>query len=364
MGQTVIAFGDPKAQKKWAATLFSDTIKKSYFTRFTGTDENSIIQRKTELDSSAGDRISFDLSVQLRERPTSGDNRLKGKEEDLKFFTDEIAIDQLRKSVSAGGKMSQKRTSHNLRQVAKDRLSDYWSQYMDEVYFIYLSGSRGMNQGFLEPVGYTGHAGNVLRAPDSQHLMFGGAATSKATLTAADIMSKDLIERAVVKAEMMKELDPASINMVPVSVEGSKRFVLLMNPFQEHDLRTADKEGWMDVVKALTTAEGKNSPIFKGGLGVINDTVLHKHRSVIRFSDYGAGSNIQAARALFMARQAGVVAFGTTGGLRFSWKEETDDYGNDNSVAAGTIFGISKTRFNKRDFGVISIDTAALDPNA
>lgn len=364
MGQTVIPFGDPKAQKKWAATLFSDTIKKSYFERFTGTGENSIIQRKTELDSSAGDRISFDLSVQLRERPTSGDNRLMGKEENLKFFTDEIIIDQLRKSVSAGGKMTQKRTSHNLRQTAKDRLSDYWSQYIDELYFIYLSGARGMNQGFLEPVGYAGHAGNPLRAPDAQHLMFGGDATSKATITADDKMTKDLVERAVVKAEMLKEVDPNNINMVPVSVESGKHFVMLMSPFQAHDMRVADKEGWMDVVKALTTAEGKSSPIFKGGLGMINDCVLHSHRSTTRFNDYGTGSNVQAARALFMGRQAGVVAYGTSGGLRFSWKEETADYGNENTVAAGTIIGISKTRFNKRDFGVISIDTAAADPNA
>ena len=99
MGQTVIAFGDPKAQKKWSGQLFVETAKKSYFERFIGESENSVIQRKTELDSDQGDRISFDLSVQLRGKPTSGDNRVKGKEESLKFFTDEIIIDQIRKTV-------------------------------------------------------------------------------------------------------------------------------------------------------------------------------------------------------------------------------------------------------------------------
>ena len=34
------------------------------------------------------------------------------------------------------------------------------------------------------------------------------------------------------------------------------------------------------------------------------------------------------------------------------------------NFVAGTIIGISKTRFNKRDFGVVAIDTAAKDPNA
>lgn len=366
MGQTVIPFGDPKAQKKWSASLFTETIKKSYFERFIGTSENSVIQRKTDVESDAGDRISFDLSVQLRGAPTSGDDRLKGKEEALKFYTDEVIIDQLRKSVSAGGKMTRKRTSHNLRQVAKDRLSDYWSQYIDELHFIYLSGARGINQDYLEGTAYAGHAGNPLRAPDTQHLIFGGSATSKATLTTADKMSRELIERAANKARMMRARDPKTANLLPVTVMGERHYIMLMSPDQEYDLRTEQgAQGWLEIQKAAAASEGKNNPIFKGGLGMINNIVLHSHESVVRFNDYGAGSNVNAARALFLGKQAGVIAYGNGGGgLRFNWTEEVDDFGNEPVVAAGTIIGVSKTRFNNRDFGVVSIDTAAKDPNA
>ena len=66
-----------------------------------------------------------------------------------------------------------------------------------------------------------------------------------------------------------------------------------------------------DIADASLAAEGRKNPIFMGGLGMINNTVLHKHRNVIRFSDYGSGSNVLAARALFMGRQAAVVAYGT-----------------------------------------------------
>lgn len=366
MGQTVIPFGDPKAQKKWSASLFTETIKKSYFERFIGTSENSVIQRKTDVESDAGDRISFDLSVQLRGAPTSGDDRLKGKEEALKFYTDEVIIDQLRKSVSAGGKMTRKRTSHNLRQVAKDRLSDYWSQYIDELHFIYLSGARGINQDYLEGTAYAGHAGNPLRAPDAQHLIFGGSATSKATLTTADKMSRELIERAANKARMMRARDPKTANLLPVTVMGERHYIMLMSPDQEYDLRTEQgAQGWLEIQKAAAASEGKNNPIFKGGLGMINNIVLHSHESVVRFNDYGAGSNVNTARALFLGKQAGVIAYGNGGGgLRFNWTEEVDDFGNEPVVAAGTIIGVSKTRFNNRDFGVVSIDTAAKDPNA
>ncbi len=366
MSQTVIPFGDAKAQKKWSGQLFIDTAKKSYFTRkFVGEGENNIIQRKTELDSDAGDRISYDLSVQLRGKPTSGDKRVKGKEENLKFFTDEVAIDQLRHAVSAGGKMSRKRTVHNLRQVAKDRLSDYWAQYIDEMHFIYLSGARGINEDFLEDADYAGHASNPIQAPDTAHILFAGAATSKATLANTDVFDRTLIERAQTRARMMRATDPSTASMLPVTINGEPHFVALMSPFQEFTLRTdTGDKGWLEIQKAAAAAEGRNSPIFKGGLGMINNTVLHSHESAIRFSDYGATGNLSAARALFMARQAGVVAYGTAGGLRFTWKEEMDDYDNEPTVVAGTIIGVKKTRFNGKDFGVMALDTYAPDPEA
>lgn len=365
MGQTVIRFGDPKAQKRWSGQLFLETTKKSYWNKFEGRSDNSVIQVKNDLSSDAGDRVSFDLSVQLRGKPTSGDNRLKGNEEALKFFTDEVIIDQLRKSVSAGGKMTRKRTSHDLRKVAKDRLSDYWAQYIDELKFIYLSGARGINEDFIEDEDYRGHAGNALRQPDSQHILFGGAANSKATLTSADTMSRSLVERCVTKARMMRARDKSSANLLPILIDSERHYVMVMSPYQEHDMREeAGDKGWLEIQKAAAGAFGKKSPIFTGGLGMINNCVLHSHESVIRFRDYGAGQNVEAARALFLARQAAVIAYGSPGGLRFTWKEETDDFGNEPVVAAGTILGISKVQFNKRDFGVITVDTAAKDPNA
>lgn len=366
MGTTVIAFGDPKAQKKWSANLAVDTRKKSYFeNRFIGTDDNNIIQRKTELETDAGDTISFDLCVQMRAKPTYGDARLEGKEESLRFYTDQVIIDQVRHAASAGGKMSRKRTAHDMRMIAKNRLGDYFARLVDELFFMYLSGARGINQDFIEDTTYTGFAGNAFTAPDAQHQLFGGAATSKASLAAADKMTVTVIEKAINKAEMMQALDPRTANMVPVTNGAEDQYVLLMSPFQEYDLRTNTSTGqWIDIQKAAAAAEGRKNPIFMGSLGMINNTILHKHRNVIRFDDYGSGQNVKAARALFLGRQAAVVAYGTAGGLRYSWEENTKDYGNEPTVASGFIGGIKKTVFNSRDFGVLSIDTAAADPNA
>ncbi len=363
--KTVVAVGDPKAVKRWSAELFLDTKKKAYFERkFVGTSDNAIIQRVTDLESGAGDTITYDLSLQLRKRPVYGDDRAQGKSEELKFATDEVKIDQMRAPVSAGGRMTRKRTLHDLRRVARDRLGDYWSRFMDEMMFIYLSGARGINEDYIEDVTWVGHAGNAIQAPDADHLIYGGDATSKATIATDDPMSVGVVEKAAVKAQMIRAVDPENPNMLPSNVDGEGHFVLLMSPFQAHQLRTGAGNGWLDIQKAAAAAEGRKNPIFNGSLGMINKVVLHSHESVIRFSDYGSGQNLPAARALFLGRQAGVCAYGTSGGTKFQWEEELTDFKNQVDIAAGTILGIKKTRFRNRDFGVLSIDTYAPDPNA
>lgn len=364
MSQTVIAFGDVKAQKKWSANLAIDTLEKSYFTKkFVGKGDNNIIEEKTDLESDQGDRISFDLSVQLRGAPTQGDSRVKGKEENLRFYTDEVIIDQTRKTVSAGGKMTRKRTAHDLRKVGKNRLGDYWSKYLDELFFMYLSGARGMNEDYIEAEDFIGHGGNTFQAPDGQHILYGGSATSKATIVATDTLTRGLVERAVTTAAMMRASDPDTANMVPVVISGEAHYVLVMSPYQEHDMRTASgTPGWLELQKAAASAEGNKNKIFRGGLGMLNNVILHSHSSVIRFNDFGAGSNVSAARSLFMGRQAGICAYGVGKGARFDWKEEMEDFGNEPTVCAGTIIGVKKTRFNGSDFGVMAIDTAAAAP--
>jgi N4-gp56 family major capsid protein len=366
MSTTVIPWGDPKAVKRYSPKAHMDVMKSGYFTRkFVGRGDNNVIEERTELEADAGDTISFDLAVSLRGEPTFGDTTLDGKEEGLRFYTDTVSIDQVRKAVSAGGRMSRKRTVHDLRRIASANSRDYWKAFMDELFMMTLAGSRGINEGFKMSTSFTGFANNAFRAPSSSHLLFGGAATSKATITTSDKMGRLLVERAAVKAEMLTALDPEAANMVPLSVDGGDHFVLLMSEFSAFDLRTGTGAGdWLDIQKQLISAAGAQNPVMKGGLGMINNVIMHSHRNVIRFSDYGSGANLPACRNLLMGRQAAALAYGTTSGQRMIWVEETKDYKNNPTVASGYIMGVKKTQFNNRDFGVMALDTYAKDPNA
>jgi N4-gp56 family major capsid protein len=371
VSKTIVGVGDPKAVKKYSAQLAVDTARKGYFNKKfmgVGEDAQTPLQTLPHLENDAGDQISYDLVMQLKMKPIQGDNTLRGKEEDLKFYTDNLLIDQLRGGVNTGGKMTRKRTIHDLRKTARVRQSDWWARLFDETLFMYLSGARGINPDYIEDTDFTGYAGNALVPPDAHHILYGHDATSKETLDVNDKMSLELIDRVATLAETMGGGTSGVPAMQPVMIDGEEHFVLVMYPWCEYDLRTQLNTGnWLDIQKALATFEGRNSPICKGGLGIHNNVILHKHKGVIRFNDYGTGANITAARNLLLGRQAGVVAFGSPGtGLRFDWNEELEDRGNQVVITTGSIFGVKKSNFtingNSYDFGVIALDCATAEP--
>ncbi|MGH8111605.1 MAG: N4-gp56 family major capsid protein [Rhodanobacteraceae bacterium] len=204
--QTVMGINDPIAVKRWSAVLFTDMAKESYWSsRFESkaADATVPIQVLTELENDAGDTINYDLFVQLKQKPTYGDDVLRGKEEKLTNFSDKVSIDQVRCGVNAGGRMTRKRTLHNLRTIGRQKMSEWWARWSDEVKFIYAAGARGANADFIEDSDYAGFATNPLFPPDADHLLFGGDATAFNNLSNDDGISLSLIDRAVTKAETM-----------------------------------------------------------------------------------------------------------------------------------------------------------------
>jgi N4-gp56 family major capsid protein len=379
MGQTIVGAGDPKAIKKFSAFLALDTPRKSYWTtRFMGKGQTASmpVQQLDELESEAGDEISFDLTMQMTMAPVEGDDILENKEEDLKFYTDSVLIDQLRGGINSGGKMSRKRTIHKMRKIGRSRQSDWWGRVFDELFFMYGSGARGVNSDFVFPTTYSGFAGNAFSSPDSEHILYADN-LAKATITSTNVMDLPLIDKAVARAEMMgggggsgaagTDGNLQTPAILPIKIGNEKHFVCCMNSWQAYNLRTSSTAGnhWLDIQKAAAAAVGKSSPIFTGAMGMHNDVVLQKHKGIIRFSDYGDGGDVEAARALFLGEQAMVCAFGSPGtGLRFGWYEETRDNGNVLIITSSTIVGMKKVTFNGKDYGIMALDTAAADPTA
>ena len=368
MAMTEFALGDALAVQRWSQSLAVEAAKLSYFSKFIGESKDSLITLKTELSKAAGEKITIGLRMKLTEAGIEGDNTIEGHatgEEALSFYNDAIYIDQLRKSTKSKGKMTEQRVPYNLRKEGRDALATWWAEEMDEEIMCYLAGARGIDTTFHTATSWTGRANNSLVAPDSSHLMYAGAATSKADLDSADKVTLTDIEKFIAIAETV---DPM---IQPFNVGGAKKFVFLMHTFQAYQLRTSvTANDWLDITKATAAAEGNKSLLYKNSLGEFADVILHKHRNVIRFSDYGApvgsgAGTVPAARALFLGAQAGLIAYGQDSGpTRYSWNEERDDRGNALAITAGTIFGIKRTIFNSKSFGCIALDSYAVDPNA
>ena len=370
MGQTIIGLNDAKAVKRYSGNLAVDVGRKGYWTRkFMGKGEvpTRPIWQITDLESDAGEQITYDLSMQLNMQPIEGDTELHGKEEGLSFYTDNVYIDQMRGGADCGGRMTRKRTLHDLRKVARSRSIDWWARVFDEIIMMYLAGSRGSNTEFVFPTTYTGFANNSLTSPDSNHIVYGGVATSAASMVSTDKMSTLPIDRAVAYAEMMGGGGPAYAEIPQIQkceVDGEEVFLMVIDPYQKFDLRrNTTTNDWADIQKAIATAVGKDTPFIKGGIGMWNGVVLHSHPNIIRFASGTNSFTTNASRALFCGMQAGVIAFGSPGqDLRFGWHEETRDNGNKVIITTHAIWGFKKVTFNGNDFGVIAVDTAATRP--
>jgi N4-gp56 family major capsid protein len=370
MSQTIVGVNDAKAVKRFSPALAVDAARKGQWTRkwmAKGPTATRPIHGLSDLEGEKGEQISFDISMQLNAQPIEGDDEARGKGEKLFFYSQVVYIDQSREIVSPGGRMTQKRTLHDLRMVAKARTSDLWGRIFDQVIFVYLSGARGVNADYVYPTTWTGRANNSLSAPDSNHIVYGGVATGKTDMQTTDTMTTLPIDKAVAYAKMMGGGGPAYSEVPqiqPINLDGEEVFLLVMNPWQEFNLRrNTTSMDWADIQKAMAMATGRNNEFMKGGLGMWNKVVLQVHQNVIQFSDYGATTNVAACRALFCGVQAGTLAQGQAGGdLTFGWFEEMYDGGNQVDIYTDTKYGFIKTNFNGNDFGVIAIDTAAAKP--
>lgn len=379
MAQTKFGVNDPQEVKKWGTDLAVAINRESYFSSSMASESKRArtpIQVITDLEKGAGLEVTVDLLMPMSMEPVV-QAKLEGRGAPLKYFTDKLRIDQVRGAVGAGDTVTSKATLRNLREDAKIVMKDWWARLQDELHFIYLSGGFGnVGQGYLWSSTNAMFGVNAITAPDAMHQMYGSpavgavTATSKATVAATDPFNLRLIDRAVAKAETMGGDGSNELSMVPVNVDGKKCYVVLCHTFQYDAMKKDATTGqWLDIQKAAAAASGSNALLFKNSGGMYADCVIHKHRNVVRFSDYGAGANLPAARALFLASQAGEIAYGSSGGAgtRYKWTEVMTDHEDQVEIGTNCIMGVKKSTYKSkdgavtRDFGVFAMDTYCVD---
>lgn len=350
MAVTSFATGDNLAVKLWSKKIAVEALKQTWCYKFMGTDDNSVIQIFDDTQKSPGDRIRVPLRRLLTANGVLGDLTLEGNEERINYYSDDVFINQLRHAVREGGKFTRQLVPFDIREHARASLQDWWADKIDTWFFNQIAGNTAQAD-----VRLTGLQATI--APDSDHQVFAGGATSEANIANSAVMkfTLTLIDVCVEKAKSL------AVPIRPLMVNGEEKYVMFLHNYQVTDLRTNTNTGqWFDIQKAAM--QGGNvtkNPIFTGAIGEYNGVILHASSRVPAFSS-SAGVDT-GRRAIFCGAQAAGMAFGRDNGPeRFSWVEDYFDYENQFGVAAGCIAGMKKLVFNGSDFATIVASTYAV----
>jgi N4-gp56 family major capsid protein len=357
MSFTAYGVNDPEARKAWQKIVAVEALQKTYIGQFIGKSDDALIQQKNELSKDKGDSVRFFLRAQLTGRGVQGDTQLKGNEEKLATYSDNVLIDQRRHAANAGGKMTRQRVPFDTRRECMDGLSDWAADLMDYSFFNQIAGNTNETDTL-----YTGN--NSATAPTR--------VIRKATLTTDQAVQADTaatfdtsyIDKAKVEATANPVGTP---NLRPIKINGRDKFVMFLHPFQVYQLRqsAATAGSWADIQKAAMQG-GKitDNPIYTGALGEWNNVILHEAFRIPN-GIHGTTGALQTStrRAVLCGAQAVGLAFGQGYSFeKFDWVEDLDDFENQLSVGGGAIFGLKKTVFNSIDFGVVVVTTYSPDP--
>lgn len=312
-------------EQVWAYEAMESAMKNIFFSKFTGTGNDSIIQLKTELQKNRGDKIWIRLLLKLKSDPIMGDNKLEGNEDDLTYADFGITIDQARWAVRSTGEMEEQKSKANMYQDAKNALQTRIEEWLDGMIFKQLTTD-----------------------PTPNRVLYAGGRTSAATITTADVFDTSIIGKAKRMAQMAEPI------IRPVKINGGNYYVMVIDPYQARDLKNDEK--WFNAQKDANL-RGEKNPIFSGALGMWDKVIVHEAESCPRTADGADGGSV--GHALFLGPQAGVIARA----VKPQWREDTFDYGNEFGVAIRQILGIAKTQYTidntLTDFACINVLTAS-----
>lgn len=103
--------------------------------------------RVDDLSNTPGDQVTIDILDRIGGEPVMGDDIASDKAAQVSFIRDSLFINQYRKPVSAGGRMSQQRTVHDMREAAMTTSVDYNGDLVDNIVQVQLFGARGSATG-------------------------------------------------------------------------------------------------------------------------------------------------------------------------------------------------------------------------
>jgi N4-gp56 family major capsid protein len=348
----------------WARKVWRQGRTYAFINNFLGEGPDSMIQRITELrKDEKGSRAVITLLADLKKDGVAGDRTLEGNEEAMATFDQLIRMDQIRHAVRHEGRMANQKSVVEFRGNAKNALSFWLSDRIDQMAFLTLAGisytkntdgsARALSAGdipFLE------FAGDVTAPSAKRRLRWdntAGALVPAAATTAVTATDK-LTWRTIV---MLKAY--AKMRRIRPVGGPNGTYHLFVTPMAMASLKK-DTE-YLEALRHAA-ASGKGNPLFTGKAVEVDGVMIHEYIHVPNTlgltsgNKFGSGGTIDGAHLLFCGAQAlGFADLGTA-----YWDEEGFDYSNQQGISYGKILGLKKPVFStmyeadtEEDFGVI-----------
>ena len=364
----------------WSRDFWRVARNMSFINQFAGSGSNAMVQRISELtQSDKGARAVLTLLADMTGDGIVGDNTLEGNEESLRAYDIVVQLDQLRFANRLSGRLADQKSVVNFREHSRDALAYAMADRMDQLAFLSLAGIgyTQKNNGALRPVLNSGqNLGDLafssdISAPTSnRHRRWdasSGLVAGDVTATAAaDTISYETIValKAFAKDNYIRGLRGAG---------NEEMYHLFVTPQVMADLKL-DSDFLANVRNA--GVRGPSSSLFSGSSSLMVDGIMvHEFRHVFNTNGattgasgnagsagykWGANADVNGSACIFAGAQA--LAMADIGIPEIV--EDSFDYGNQNGISIGKIFGLKKPVYHSdvsgqnEDFGVIRLDVA------
>ena len=364
----------------WSRDFWRVARNMSFINQFAGSGSNAMVQRVSELTKSdKGARAVLTLLADMTGDGVTGDNTLEGNEESLRAYDIVIQLDQLRFANRLAGRLADQKSVVTFREHSRDALAYAIADRIDQLAFLTLSGVAytQKNNGALRPVYTSGQnlgdlafnsditapTSNRHRRWDATNGLVAGDVT--ATVAADKLAYNTIVDlKAYAKDNYIRGIRSAG---------NEETFHLFVTPQVMADIKL-DSDFLANVRNA--GVRGPSNSLFAGSSSLMVDGVfIHEFRHVFNTSGatagtssnagaagykWGADADVNGSACLFCGAQSLAMA---DIGLP-EMVEDNFDYGNQNGISIGKIFGLKKPKFNSdinsavEDFGVIRLDVA------
>jgi N4-gp56 family major capsid protein len=222
---------DYSVPELWASDLLIEAEKLSFWNQYEGAQGSGMpIIRKDDLTKAAGDRINVQTLSNLTGTGVTGVTKLKGTEEKLILGQITIVPDWIRHAVSYN-KDAKTKVNFEIRNTAKNALARWLADQLDQKIF-------------------------TAAVTGATHTVFGGDATSTATLNAGDEMSCKVLDR--VKTVLKKQ------RALPLrgSRKGTAYYGIVISADDAYQLR--QDSTWVSAQSEAGVRGEENNPLFTG----------------------------------------------------------------------------------------------------